>query len=73
KALGIEAQKEGMKGPWLWRLPSKMLNNPEDVQAEVVSTFGGNEHLRQDDGPIYPDNGGVPEFTEDDLQTAGWV
>lgn len=73
KALGIEAQKEGMKGPWLWRLPSKMLKSPEDAQTEVVNTFGGNEHLRQDTEAIYPDNGGVPELAEEDLQAAGWL
>jgi putative DNA primase/helicase len=73
KALGIEAHKEGMKGPWLWRLPSKMLKSPEDAQAEVVNTFGENEHLRQDTGTIYPDNGGVPELAEEDLQAAGWL
>lgn len=62
-----------MKGPWLWRLPSKMLKSPEDAQAEVVNTFGENEHLRQDTGTIYPDNGGVPELAEEDLQAAGWL
>lgn len=54
KALGIEAHKEGMKGPWLWCLPSKMSNKHEDAQAKVVSTFGESEHLRDDAGVVYP-------------------
>lgn len=54
KALGIEAHKDGMKGPWLWHLPSKMLNNPEDAQAKVVSAFGDSEHLQNDAGVLYP-------------------
>lgn len=73
KALGIEAHKEGMKGPWLWRLPSKMLKSHEDAQTEVVNTFGENEHLRQEAETVYPDNGGVPELVEEDLQAAGWL
>ena len=32
KRLGIEAAKEGMKGPWVWRLPPKMLKNAEGAQ-----------------------------------------
>ncbi|MBM4312517.1 MAG: AAA family ATPase, partial [Deltaproteobacteria bacterium] len=60
KALGIEAHKEGMKGPWLWCLPSKALNNTEDVQAKSVSTFGGSEHLQDHAGGIYPETGMYP-------------
>jgi putative DNA primase/helicase len=48
RALGIEATKEGMKGPWQWRLPPKMLKNAEDAQPQSVSTFGDIEQLRAD-------------------------
>jgi hypothetical protein len=51
KALGVEAAKEGMTGPWLWRLPPKMLNTTEDAQPQGVSTFGPDEHLRPDTNP----------------------
>ena len=61
KALGIEAHKEAMKGPWLWQLPTKMLNSSEDAQEKTLSTFGGNEHLRQN---AEPDNGVIPELSE---------
>ncbi len=54
KALGIEAHKDGMKGPWLWCLPPKMFNKPEDAQAKVVSTFGESEHLLDNVGVGYP-------------------
>jgi len=71
RALGIKPHKEGMKGSWLWRFPSKMFNSSEDAQAEVVSTFGENEHLRQDTGTLYPGNGDIPEQAEEELQAAG--
>lgn len=57
KALGIESEKDGMKGPWRWKLPPKMPSdehlrrcprNPEDAHSNKVSTFGGNEHLRNE-------------------------
>ena len=54
KALGIEAHKDGMKGPWLWCLPPKMPNKPEDAQAKVVSTFGESERLLDNVGVDYP-------------------
>ena len=50
KALGIVPEKEGMKGPWLWRLPPKVLKSPEDAHQKNMSTFGENEHLRQPSG-----------------------
>jgi len=46
KALGIVPAKEGLKGPWLWKLPPKVLNDAEDAQSKTMSTFGKNEHLR---------------------------
>ena len=46
KALGIVPEKQGMKGPWLWRLSPKV-PSPEDAHQEKVSTFGENEHLQQ--------------------------
>jgi putative DNA primase/helicase len=63
KALGVEAAKEGMKGGWVWRLPSqvttntscdmtKMLNNVEDAQQNEVSAFGKIEHLRDESGMV---------------------
>lgn len=73
KALGIEAYKGGMKGGWLWKLPPKNANNTEERQGKDVAAFGNLGNLRQDTGTVYPDNGGVPEFTEGDLQTAGWL
>jgi len=47
KALGIEAVKPGMKEPWMWKLPPKVLKSAEDAQEKTVSTFGVNEHLRE--------------------------
>ncbi|SDG72190.1 AAA family ATPase [Propionivibrio dicarboxylicus] len=63
KALGIEPAKEGMKAGWVWRMPgqgavktvlenAKMLNNAEDAQQKVVSTFGKIEHLRNELGAV---------------------
>jgi len=48
KALGIEASKTGMKGGWVWALPRRCSENPEDAQQNNVSTFGKVEHLRDD-------------------------
>lgn len=73
KALGIEAYKGGMKGGWLWKLPAKNANDHEECQQNNVAAFGKLGNLQHETSPLYPDNGGVPEFTEDDLQTAGWV
>lgn len=48
KALGIEATKTGMKGGWVWALPRRRSENPEDAQQNNVSIFGKVEHLRDD-------------------------
>ena len=46
--LGIRPHKSAMDGPWVWSLPPKMLNTPEDAHFNNMSTFGADEHLRQD-------------------------
>jgi putative DNA primase/helicase len=50
KALGIEPAKDGMKGSWAWKLPEKVLNEAEDAHSKTMSTFGENEHLRENEG-----------------------
>jgi putative DNA primase/helicase len=50
KELGIISRKVGMDDGWIWSLPPKMLKNAEDAQdahTQNLSTFGKNEHLRQ--------------------------
>jgi putative DNA primase/helicase len=49
QALGIQSRKGGMKGPWHWELPRRCSENLEDAQTNVLSTFGKNEHLRDED------------------------
>ena len=44
--LGIKPEKQGQKGPWIWKLPSpKVIKNAEDAHPDNVSTFRPNEHL----------------------------
>jgi putative DNA primase/helicase len=50
-ALGIEATKIGMRGPWQWQLPPKVLTNTEDAQRKPLSTFASDEQVHADDGP----------------------
>jgi KaiC/GvpD/RAD55 family RecA-like ATPase len=38
--LGIERQKDGMRGGWTWKLPPKMTSTPEDDRHETVSPSG---------------------------------
>lgn len=49
KALGITPEKAGMRGPWEWFLPAKVLKKDEGTQQKNVSTFGKFEHLRDSD------------------------
>ena len=51
-ALGISSEKQGMKGPWVWQLPAKVLTDPEDAHPSEVSAFGENEHLRETDDDV---------------------
>ena len=59
KALGVEPVKEGLRAGWVWRLPDGGSKNsrrcstiPEDAQQNNVSTFGKNEHLRDEDAAV---------------------
>jgi putative DNA primase/helicase len=62
-ALGIESEKEGMKGGWVWRMPdreaakaipqnAKVPKNAEDAQQIEVSAFGKIEHLQNESGVV---------------------
>ena len=51
-ALGITSEKQGMQGPWVWQLPTKMLTDPEDTHPSEVIAFGENEHLREPDDDL---------------------
>jgi putative DNA primase/helicase len=61
--LGIRPEKDGMDGGWLWTLP-KVLKSAEDAQPRKVSTFGGNEHLRDSAPPSQPDYLDLPAFLD---------
>jgi putative DNA primase/helicase len=39
KALGIEAEKDGMKGAWMWKPPTKGANNTKERHANNVAAF----------------------------------
>ncbi len=52
KRLGIKPTKAGMKGRWFWSLNNKKHEDVEDAQQNSVSTFGKNEHLRQNPSTI---------------------
>lgn len=47
-ALGVIAEKVGLKEGWRWSLPPKMSKLPEDAQQNEVDTFGTVGHLRRD-------------------------
>jgi putative DNA primase/helicase len=47
KELGIDPKKAGMKGPWMWGLPVKMVKLSEDVQIRKVTTFAEDDHLQE--------------------------
>src|SRR5262245_14859167 len=61
--LGIKPEKSGMEGGWVWRLPATVegAQISRRCSTREVSTFGGNEHLRE------PNSYGVPavEVTPD--------
>jgi putative DNA primase/helicase len=50
KALGLEAMKDGMKGAWKWKLPTKDANETEERHANNVAAFGNLGTLRQNSG-----------------------
>jgi len=50
KAVGVHQYKDGMSGPWLWKLAPKMANGTEDGQAQTLDTFGDLGHLREPAG-----------------------
>ena len=47
--LGIKPEKSGMEGGWVWRLPATAegAQISRRCSTREVSTFGGNEHLRE--------------------------
>ena len=49
-ALGIEAIKEAMAGGWLWKMPPKMANSPEDARQKGMATFDKLGHLQAETG-----------------------
>src|SRR5262249_7851507 len=59
--LGIKTEKSGMEGGWVWRLPATVegAQISRRCSTREVSTFGGNEHLRE------PNGYGVPAGEED--------
>jgi len=52
QVLGIKPKKQGMKGPWRWRLPSKVINDSEDAHVVRMSNFGADEHLHGNQGGL---------------------
>jgi putative DNA primase/helicase len=54
KQLVIEAEKDGLRGGWSWKLLPKVLKTSEDAQAQTLSAFGKNEHLRETEGREEP-------------------
>lgn len=55
KRLGIKAHKLGMRGGWMWALPSKTIVGSEDTSCTRTSTF--------DDGPA-PSVNAEPDYEE---------
>lgn len=50
QVLGIRSKKTGVNGWWEWELPAgaKVLKQAEDAQGGDMSTFGVDEHLRDE-------------------------
>lgn len=57
KRAGVVSKKDGMKGGWLWSLPTAKPEDAhedgEDAQQNSVSTFGEIEHLRRQDCEVF--------------------
>ena len=60
--LGIKPEKSGMEGGWVWRLPATVegARISRRCSTREVSTFRGNEHLREPNGYGVP----APETTD---------
>lgn len=48
KAIGAEAQKDGMRGGWQWSISRSRSTNTEEAQQKELSTFREVEHLRDE-------------------------
>ncbi|MGB8437184.1 MAG: AAA family ATPase [Burkholderiales bacterium] len=60
RILGVQAEKEGLRSGWTWRLPPKALTDLEDAQRKSVSTFDDFEHLcGSEDGSATAEEGSL--------------
>lgn len=50
--LGVTPRKGSMDGGWEWHLPEDAQRNPKMLNPESVSTFGKNEHLRDENAEV---------------------
>ena len=68
--LGIKTEKSGMEGGWVWRLPATVegAQISRRCSTREVSTFGGNEHLREPNGygvPAVEETPDAPDLSSD--------
>jgi AAA domain-containing protein len=68
--LGIKPEKSGMEGGWVWRLPTTVegAQISRRCSTREVSTFGGNEHLREPNGygvPAVEETPDAPDLSAD--------
>ena len=68
--LGIKPEKSGMEGGWIWRLPATVegAQISRRCSTREVSTFGGNEHLREPNGygvPVVEETPDAPDLSSD--------
>src|SRR6516225_12057261 len=68
--LGIKPEKSGMEGGWVWRLPATAegAQISRRCSTREVSTFGGNEHLREPNGysvPAVEETPDAPDLSSD--------